>query len=89
MFHIVLECEGVPPSAGEEAARDIAEEFTHRPWHQNVKCTWDGQTLQLTADNDYDDNGLALQDEFSDAISANIKDEFDGNLRVVSVTPFQ
>jgi hypothetical protein len=41
--------------------------------------------LILQADNDFDSNGLALLDEFSDAISACIKDSFDGDLRVLSV----
>lgn len=86
MFHIVLECEGVPKAAGPQAAVDITEEFSHRPWHQNVKCTWDGLVLRLEADNDYDENGLALSDEFSDAISACVKDAEYGDLRVVSIT---
>ena len=33
-------------------------------------CTWDGERLILQADNDYDPEGLALLDEFSDNISA-------------------
>jgi hypothetical protein len=39
----------------------------------------------LIAENDFDSNGLALQDEFSDAISAWIKGEFDGDIQVLSV----
>ena len=58
----------VPKAAGPRAAIDITEEFAHRPWHQNVRCPWDGEILRLEADNDYDENGLALSDEFSDAI---------------------
>jgi hypothetical protein len=42
MYRIVLACKGVPADFGAVAARDIAEEFTHRPWHQNVHCEWDG-----------------------------------------------
>jgi len=85
MFHIVLEWRGVPEGAGAQAAIDIVEEFTHRPWHQNVTCTWEGQVLRLEADNDYDEDGVALLDEFSDAIAACIKDAGDGDGRVVSV----
>ena len=70
MYRIILVCEGVPPHAGASAARDITEEFTHRPWHKDVSCVWDGSTLVLQADNDFDSKGLALLDEFSDAISA-------------------
>jgi hypothetical protein len=87
MYRIILACNGVPVQAGAEAARDITEHFTHRPWHQNVRCDWDGSRLILRADNDFDSNGLALLDEFSDAISAFIEDGFDGGIDVVSVTP--
>jgi hypothetical protein len=86
MYRIVLACKGVPADVGAVAARDIAEEFTHRPWHQNVHCEWDGSRLVLQADNDFDSNGLALMDEFSDAIAASITDSFDGGIDVVSVT---
>jgi len=86
MYRIVLVCEDVPKDAGEAAARDITEEFTHRPWHVNATCTWDGSRLVLRADNDFDSDGLALRDEFSDAISAYIGKGFDGDLEVLSVT---
>ena len=86
MFHIVLECEGIPTAAGSQAAADITEEFTHRPWHQNASCTWDGRILRLEADNNYDENGLALLDEFSDAIVACVEDAQYSNLRVGAVT---
>ena len=85
-YRIVLACNGVPAHAGTVGARDIAEEFTHRPWHKNVTCVWDGSQLILQADNDFDSNGRALVDEFSDAISACIKDGFDGDIEVLSVT---
>jgi hypothetical protein len=57
----------------------------HRPWHKDASCAWDGSKLILQAENDFDSNGLALLDEFSDAISACIKDGFDGDLKVVSI----
>ena len=87
MYRIVLACNGVPADVGVVAARDITEEFSHRPWHQNVHCDWDGSRLILQADNDSDSNGLALLDEFSDAISASIAGGFDGGIDVVSVSP--
>jgi hypothetical protein len=40
----------------------------------------------LKAENDFDSNGLALLDEFSDAISASIADGFHGGIEVVSVS---
>ena len=89
MYRIVLACNGVPADVGAVAARDITEEFTHRPWHQNVHCEWDEFRLILQADNDFDSNGLALLDEFSDAISASITGGFDGGIDVVSVSPLR
>jgi hypothetical protein len=87
MHRIVLACNGVPADVGAVAAGDITEEFSHRPWHQKVHCERDGSRLILQADNDFDSNGLALLDEFSDAISACIADGFDGDIDVVSVSP--
>jgi len=85
MFRIVLACDGVPEDFGAQAAVDIAEEFTHRPWHTNVQCRWDGTRLILQAENDVDADGEALSDEFSDAISACIAPLFDETISKVSV----
>jgi hypothetical protein len=89
MYRISLACHGVPTEHGAVAAVDIAEEFTHRPWHRAVECSWDGSVLLLNAKNDYDDNGLALSDEFSDAIAACIAPGFDGRIEVLSVAVVQ
>lgn len=86
MYRIILVATGILVSEGPSGAKCIAEEFTHRPWHTNVKCEWDSSQLILQADNDYDSNGLALMDEFSDAISACISNVGDGSIEVVSVT---
>ena len=59
MFHVVLECEGLPTSSGPQAVVDVTEDFTQRPWQQNVSCIWDGKILRLEVDNDFDANGLA------------------------------
>lgn len=88
MYRISLVCHGVPPDHGDAAATDIAEEFTYRPWHEAVKCSWDGKFLLLEAENDYDFNGLALLDEFSDAIAACIAPAFDGRIEILSVQKF-
>jgi hypothetical protein len=85
MYRIVLSCSGVPPSAGAGAATDITREFAeHRTWHTNVLCTWDRSKLLLSAENDYDPDGRALMDEFSDCIAAYIADGFDGEIKVES-----
>lgn len=58
---------------GASAPRDILEEFSHRPWHANVRCGWDGVALWLEAESEENVNGLALPDEFSDAVVACVK----------------
>ncbi len=83
-FRVTLSCDGVPVEDGSQAAFDITQEFVKRPWHQNVRCTWDGQTLFLQAENDFDPKGLALMDEFSDSMCAYIR-AFDGDIHLVSV----
>jgi hypothetical protein len=88
MYRIVLVCRGVPKDAGANAACAIREEFVNRPWHQNVLCAWDGSALTLQAENEYDANGQALTDEFSDALSACIEEPFDGDIDVISITTF-
>lgn len=85
-YRIVVECSGVPTDAGLQGAADITRNFSKRPCHPVADCAWDGAMLRLTAENDFDAKGLALQDEFSDEISACITGGFDGDLRVVSVT---
>ncbi len=85
MYRIVLACKGVPTHAGVIGARDISNEFARRPQHQNVTCVWDGSQLILQAENDFDSNGLALVDEFSNAISACIEGGFDGNIEILSI----
>jgi hypothetical protein len=84
-YRTILICDDVPIDEGAAAARDIAEEFQQRPWHQNVTCDWDGRALILRAENHFDRNGLALTDEFSDLISASIRNRFDGDIRIVSI----
>ena len=86
MYRVVLICTGFPEHLGQEAARDIEEEFTHRPWHLNVRCEWDGSNLALRATNDFDPKGLALLDEFSDAIAACVAEPFDGDIQIRSAT---
>lgn len=84
MFRVTLVCEGVPASAGPIAAKDIEREFAeHRTHHQNVVCAYTNRELVLTAENNFDPNGLALMDEFSDCISAYIAELFGGRIRVV------
>jgi len=68
-YRVSLACDGVPSAKAEQAAIDIAEEFTHRPWQEKVECRWTGTSLILVAENDFDSDGRALSGEFSDAIA--------------------
>lgn len=86
MYRIVLACDGVPPHLGQQAATDITEEFTHRPWHHNVHCEWDGKSLILCGENEVDSEGKALLDEFSDAIAACVAGLFEGHIEVRSIS---
>ena len=70
MFKSRVSCRGLLPEEALTAPKDVLEEFSHRPWHANVRCEWDGACLWLEAENDYDANGSALLDEFSDAVVA-------------------
>ena len=84
-FRITLICDDVPPSEGAGAAQDITEAFRlHYPHEQNVVCSWDGKSLRLIAENDYDPDGLNLMDEFSDNLCAYVG-PFDGDMRIVSI----
>ncbi len=63
IYRTIIVCPGVPEDVGATAAADIQEHFAaDRPHHQNVRCTYEAGELTLTAENDFDNNGLALQD---------------------------
>ena len=89
MFRIVLECDAAKLSVqiAEQVVIDIAEEFAHRPWQTNVRCTWASRCVRLETQNDYDSQGLATRDEFSDALAACIAMYARvGDIRIVSIT---
>ena len=70
MFKTRVSCKGLSQDEGAPAPADILEEFTHRPRDTNVRSGWDGGLLWLEAQNYYDADGMALLDEFSDAVVA-------------------
>ena len=70
MFRVSVCCEGIAQPDWPDAVSDVKQEFVSRHWHQIVDCRWEGATLILVADNDYDHNGEALADEFSDTVAA-------------------
>jgi len=86
MFRIVLAATGISREDNPTVAQDIELDFKDRSWNQNVHCYWDDQSrLILEAENDFDDDGRALLDEFSDEISACAENVGDGGLEVISV----
>lgn len=85
MFEIVVSCKGLREATGLAAVTDVTDEFAERPWQQAVLCWWENGLLMLRARNDYDDNGQALADEFSDAICACTPIEDEIGIRIVSV----
>ena len=82
MFIIKLICRGIPKELGPKAATDITEEFMYCSCHANAICRWKGDALQLEAVSDFDTDGLALAEEFSEAISACVAEPFDGAILV-------
>ena len=86
MFRTTVSCEGIAPEKWPEALSDVREEFISRHWHRIIEIRWSGQRLLLTVENDYDANGEALADEFSDTIAAYAPGTPGYSVRIVSVT---
>jgi hypothetical protein len=87
LYRVIVTCAGVPPQQGASLAANVAEEFAHRPWEEHVRCEWDGSVLSLRADNDFDANGLAVLDEFRDAVIACLAEFTSVTFAVASVEP--
>lgn len=90
MFRVALTCDGIPAGEGSQAATDIQNEFTSSrgPRYTNATCVFEDGTLVLGCDNDgWDKDGLNLIDVFSDCLSAYVCTPFNGDLKLVSVTP--
>ena len=85
MYRITLKCHGVPAGEGAQAAKDIENEFGTRTQHVDAHCWWDGTSLFITVWNDFDHTGLALRDEFRDAISACMRTPFGGDIETIEV----
>lgn len=87
MYRLKMICKGVPAAAGAAGALDITREFVEqRTWWKNVTCRWDGTTLILEADSDFDSDGAALGDEFSDCVAAFVEGTFGFEILAESVT---
>jgi hypothetical protein len=90
LYRITLLCAGIPEASGETAAIDVHAEFAMRQWQRNVRVWWHSGVLYLCAENDYDPEGAALLDEYSDAVVACVDlGENDVSFRVESIVPFE
>jgi hypothetical protein len=87
MYRIVLKWHPVRSEIGRQAAADIRDGFSVRDWHKNVSCIWSSNdnSITLQVENDFDPQGLATSDEFSDEICATVKDAGDGDISIVSI----
>lgn len=85
MYRTTVICRGLTDQEAHEAVSDMLYEFSERPWQENVSCEWAAGVLRLSASTDYDSNGLALLDEFGDAINAYINYSGEIHLEVESV----
>jgi hypothetical protein len=89
MFRITIRAGGISPYIGPRAAQDIENEFhERRQWHKQVACSFSAGTLTLVALNDFDRDGRALSDEFSDCLCAYIPLDGmsdDGDFEVIAV----
>jgi hypothetical protein len=85
MFTIKLVCRGIPKELGPTAATNITEEFRYCSWYANAVCRWREDALQLEATSDFDSDGRALAEEFSEAISACVAEPFDSSILVEQI----
>jgi hypothetical protein len=85
MYRVTLTCSGLSEVEGCGSVADILEEFTHREWHTNTHCEWKQGVLWFSATNDFDKDGLALLDEFGDAVQACINNFEQIHIEVESV----
>lgn len=80
MYQSTFICTGLSNEEAGEAVADMLTEFAQRSWQQAVTCEWRDGVLRLSAENDADRTGMALLDEFGDAICVYIN--YSGEIHV-------
>lgn len=85
MFRTTVVCSGLSEDEVSEAVADMLSEFSMRPWQQDVKCEWREGLLRLVAHSDADSTGVALLDEFQDAVVAYISFKGEIHFEIESV----
>ena len=87
MFLIKLICRGIPRELGPKTAINITEEFTYCSQHVDAICHWRADALQLEAISEFGSDAKTLAEEFSEAISACVAEQFDGAILIEQVVP--
>ena len=72
MYLATVICRGLTDTEAHEAVTDMLSEFKQPPWQLEVACEWRDGLLRLSAQNEVDSTGMALLDEFGDAVTAYI-----------------
>ncbi len=85
MYRATVICRGLTEAEASEAVTDMLSEFQQRPWQLEVACEWNEGVLRLSAQNEVDSTGMALLDEFGDAVVAYINYAGEVNMAVESV----
>jgi hypothetical protein len=85
MYRATVICRGLTEAEASEAVTDMLSEFQQRPWQLEVACEWSKGILRLSAQNEVDSTGMALLDEFGDAVVAYINYAGEVNVAVESV----
>lgn len=85
MYRTTVICMGLTEAEAREAVADMLSEFEQRPWQLDVACEWRDGVLRLSAQNEVDSTGMALLDEFGDAVVAYINYAGEVRMTVESV----
>ena len=86
LLQLTVRCTDIPVDEIPNVARAVETDFRkYRPWHQNVRCQVDGIFLVLRAQNDLDDDGEALCEEFRSCLKE-YASTF-GSIEVVAIEP--
>ena len=85
MYRATVICTGLTEDEAREAVTDMLSEFAQRPWQLEVECEWREGVLRLSAQNEVDSTGIALLDEFGDAVVAYVSYAGVANMAVESV----
>ena len=86
LLRVTARCDGVPSGELLAAANGIEFDFRrYRPWHRNVRCWPEDESLVVVALTDFDEDGTALCDDLRSALH-DLVSAF-GTISVVAIEP--